>query len=280
MACWAMSYKDILVNVDATKGSQAALGAAVAIAAAHAAHVTALHVTPPPFASAELGPGAMTEMIRWQQEHERDAARVAEAAVVAARQRTEVPVEWRLAPGDVVPALASHAGYADLVVVARGGGDDDSAPAGHLAGAIAMSSGRPVLVVPNTGAPALTGERVLVAWNRSREASRAIHDALPILKRAKSVIVLEVKPASDSSSRLAGADIARHLAHHGIAVSAETAVAGGAAVGGIVWRRAADISADLIVAGAYGHSRLREFVFGGVTRELLTAATMPVLIAH
>jgi len=280
MACWAMAYKDILVYADATKGAEAALAAAITLATAHAAHVTALHVTPPPFASAELGPGAMTEMIRWQQERERDAVRVAETAVIAARQRTEAPVEWRLASGDVVPTLASHACYADLVIVARGGADDDPMTAGHLAGTVVMSAGRPVLVVPNASVSEAIGERVLVAWNGSREASRAIHDALPILERAKSVTVLEVSRAADASSRVAGADIARHLARHGVAVSAETAIAGATAAGGVIRRRIADIGADLVIAGAYGHTRLREFVFGGVTRELLTAAGVPVLVSH
>jgi len=145
---------------------------------------------------------------------------------------------------------------------------------------LALGVGRPVLVVPRYGTFETVGQRVLIAWNGSREATRAVNDAIPILKMATKVTVLSVDPEGEPDRRLPGADLALHLARHGIAAEAESTQALDIGVGDVLLSRAADLGADLIVMGAYGHSRLREMMLGGATRHLLQHMTVPVLMSH
>jgi len=145
---------------------------------------------------------------------------------------------------------------------------------------LALGVGRPVLIVPRYGTFETVGERVLVAWNGSREATRAVHDALPLLKLASSVTVLSIDPEHDTGDRIPGADIALHLARHGVAAEGMSTVGLDISVGDLLLSRAADLGADLIVMGAYGHSRVRELVLGGATRHILQHMTVPVLMSH
>jgi nucleotide-binding universal stress UspA family protein len=138
-----------------------------------------------------------------------------------------------------------------------------------------------VIVVPFIRAAATIGERVLVAWDGGREAARAVNDALPILERAKSVTVLSVNPASeDGSRREPGADISLHLARHGVKVEAQRRITTEISAGDAILNEIASKGSDLLVMGAYGHSRLRELVLGGVTRQILGSMTVPVLMSH
>jgi nucleotide-binding universal stress UspA family protein len=139
--------------------------------------------------------------------------------------------------------------------------------------------GRPVLVVPRYGTFPTIGERVLVAWNGAREAVRAVNDALPLLQRAQLVTVLSIDP-SDADHRIPSADITLHLARHGVTAVAAQTRGTDLLVADILLSYAADLGADLIVSGAYGHTRLRELVLGGMTRHLLQTMTVPVLMSH
>lgn len=272
-------YKDILVYADATKVAPVCLDAAAGLASAHGAHLTALHVTPPPFLTPDIGAGVPLEMIQWQEKREREIAAQAEREVIAARQRTGQDIEWRCVAGEIVPTVEIYSRYADLVVVGQGGRDDDpSIVADDLAEAIVLGAGRPVLILPSYGSFPKVGEHALIAWNRTREATRAVHDALPMLVRAKSVAVLEVNP--DPRPHLAGAEIGQHLARHGIKADVGVAVVSDIDPGNTILSRAADVGADLLVMGAYGHSRLREYILGGVTRHILKHMTLPVLMSH
>ncbi len=145
-----------------------------------------------------------------------------------------------------------------------------------------MTSGRPVLVVPYIGPGKSVATHVLVGWNASREATRAVNDAIPLLQRAKKVTVLAVDPegGTEGHGEVPSADISLHLARHGIKVEAAQTVTGDIDVGDALLSRASDLGADLIVVGAYGHSRMREFILGGVTRHLLQHMTVPILISH
>lgn len=140
------------------------------------------------------------------------------------------------------------------------------------------------MAVPHmeSDAPAGPAERILVAWDGSREATRAVHDALPLLTGAASVIVLCVNPQRTAARYEAepGADIALHLARHDVRTEVQQASADDGAEGEAILSAALDSGANLIVAGAYAHSRIRELVLGGVTRTLLRSTTVPVLMAH
>ena len=143
---------------------------------------------------------------------------------------------------------------------------------------VVMGSGRPVIVVPYAGKFETAPSIALVAWSGTREASRAVHDAIPLLKRADKVSVLSIN--AKDGTHLPGADIAAHLARHGCKAEAARTVTSDVSVADVILSDAADIGADFIVMGAYGHSRLREWVLGGATRDVLGMMTMPVFLAH
>jgi len=126
------------------------------------------------------------------------------------------------------------------------------------------------------------GKCVLVAWDASREAARAVADAMPLLAAADAVIVLAVdpQPGPDGHGEIPGADIALHLARHGVKAQIERTVSAGVPIGELLLSRAADLGADMLVMGAYGHSRVRELLLGGATRSILASMTIPVLMSH
>jgi len=147
---------------------------------------------------------------------------------------------------------------------------------------VPLAAGRPVLVVPYAFEHRPLGHRVLVAWNASREAARAVSDALPLLKRAGHVHVVAFQPERSGTAHgeEPGADVGLYLTRHGVKVTASSYENSTVDIGNQLLSRAFDLSADLIVMGAWGHSRLREFVLGGVTRTLLETMTVPVLMSH
>jgi nucleotide-binding universal stress UspA family protein len=276
-----MGLKDLLVHVDNDPACGTRVDVAVALAAAHGAHLTGLHVPEAPplpgYVEIELPPSLREEVRRRQEE----LARQAEDRFHGRARRREVRGEWRLERGDIVGTMKLHARYADLTVVGQG---IDLKEAPHdlafLPEELALGVGRPVLVVPRYGTFETVGERVLIAWNGSREATRAVHDALPLLTRATKVTVLSIDPEQDSGSRVPSADITLHLTRHDVRAEADSTVALDLAVGDVLLSRAADLGADLIVMGAYGHSRVREMVLGGATRHILQHMTVPVLMSH
>jgi nucleotide-binding universal stress UspA family protein len=276
-----MALKDLLVHVDNDPACNTRVDVAVALAAAHGAHLTGLHVLGEPavpgYVEIELPPSLREELRRRPEE----LARQAEERFHERARRCGIRGEWRLEMGDIVGTTKLHARYADLTVVGQG---IDLKNASHelafLPEELALGVGRPVLVVPRYGTFETIGKRVLIAWNGSREATRAVHDAIPLLKSASKVTVLSIDPERDAQPRVPSADLALHLARHGIPAEADTTRGLDISVGDLLLSRAADLSADLIVMGAYGHSRVREMVLGGATRHILRHMTVPVLMSH
>lgn len=278
-----MGLKDILVLLDGSERSAVRLDLACALARRHDAHLTGLFVVDvavPAIAGADGGGMVLAELVETMRNDALAAGARAETAFREALRRESVAGEWRLVEGLEPQQVALHGRYADLVVLGQLAPDDGGADV-TLEAAL-FSGGRPVLVVPHSGRFETLGQRVLIGWNAKREAARAVGDALPLLKDAQSVTVLVVNPApgSDMHGEEPGADIARHLARHGVAVGVERVVAPDIGADDALLNRAAESNADLIVIGAYGHSRLREFVLGGVTRGLLKHMTVPVLMSH
>jgi nucleotide-binding universal stress UspA family protein len=186
-----------------------------------------------------------------------------------------VTIEWRATEGDVTDTVKVHARYADLAIVGQSPEDaiDD------VAAGVFLGAGRPVLIVPRYGTFPTLGERVLIAWDGGREACRAVNDALPLMRQARHVVVLSVN-ARETPGLEPGDDIALHLARHGITVETSAQHATDIDVASLLLSRASDLSADLLVMGGYGHSRLREIMLGGVTRKILGEMTLPVLMSH
>ena len=176
--------------------------------------------------------------------------------------------------------VALHARYADLVVLGQPDSENGGEVDAQVPEDVVLSAGRPALVVPYIGAGEEIGKRVLIAWDGGREAARAVNDALPLLEKAEFVAVLVVNPSQGAHGEEPGADIALHLARHGIAVEAQHIEVRDLSTGNALLSRLADEAIDLLVMGAYGHSRLREMVLGGVTREVFQQMTVPVLMSH
>ena len=264
-----MQYQDMLVHIDDGEATPGRLKTAVELAERFGAHLTGVYVDPglalPTLIDVPISPNLIEEL---ENEH-RDRRDRAERQFRTTLDRSEVKSEWRLAEGELGNTLSRHARYADLAVLGQEGTEDQKMVIGGLPDTVALTCGRPVLVVPYIGARTAPGKHVMVAWNGSREAARAVNDALPILKGADKVEVMCANPARGEleDADLPGADLCLHLARHGVKAEAETLVT-------------SDLEIDLLVMGAYGHARWREVVLGGVTRQLLEQMTVPVLMSH
>jgi len=175
-----------------------------------------------------------------------------------------------------------HARYSDLAIVGAVAPGEKNYPAETYFMELLMNSGRPILRIPQTQETDFNFDRILIAWQPCREATRAVHDAMPFLKQAKSVEILIVDPkvGENAHGEQPGADIAAHLARHDLKVNVITQPVMGDTVGAAIAKYAKQTDVQLLVAGGYGHSRFREFMLGGVTKELNSHAAIPVLFAH
>jgi len=277
-----MPYKTILVHLNDKRRAEALLEPAVRLAGRHNAHLVGMHVyaamPAPPFrvlGSKVLGSVAAGE----RQDTE-------EIAAVFARMTANQPfvAEWRalkVPHVDLAPIVMDHGRAADLIIAGQTDPDWDLSPLMDFPERLALESGRPVLVVPYVGRYPEIGRTVVIAWKASRESARAAFDALPFLLAAQAIHILEIKETGDERPALApDTSIAAALARHGLKPSVHTSALGDIGLGDEILSRLADLGADLLVMGAYGHSRLREIVFGGVTRHIARHMTVPTLFSH
>jgi nucleotide-binding universal stress UspA family protein len=273
-----MSYKTILVHLDDQPRRSERLNLGFELAGRFEAHLVALFALDaariPTYALAEAGPVVREIEARRRKE----AASAAEAEFRRAEGAGARKAEWRVSAHDAFAAVRLSARYADLVIL--GQPEPEQVAARAFAEEVLLSAGRPVLFVPYAGRFRDIGKRVLVAWNASREAARAVSDALPILAQAQSVEIVAFYPDDADHGEIAGADIALFLARHGVKAVAARQCAPDIDVGSQILSRVADSNADLLVMGGYGHSRLRELALGGATRTVLDSMTLPVLMAH
>ena len=276
-----MPLKSILAHAAPDDRLDAVLDVAFALARTHAAHPIGLHIATDPTASLKSVPGPVPgQLMAALDDRIEDAQNRSKAGFDEAAARHGIDGEWRVDTGDPASRIGIHARYADLAVMSQGDEDDRSNDP-ELPTAVASMTGRPVLIVPRAGRFADVGKRVLVCWNASREATRAVTDSLPILRLADQVTVLAVNPdEGEGHGEVPGADMSHYLARHGVRAEANRTYAESIDVADAILSRAADLSCDLIVMGAYGHSRTREWIFGGVTRSIMRTMTRPVLISH
>jgi nucleotide-binding universal stress UspA family protein len=276
-----MPYKTILVHVDNGKRSAVRLDIACRLARLSDAHLIGLHaltvVKLPSYAMVEGG-------VQVREFHERmlsESATAAEAMFKQAVKATGIEkVEWRKSRRDAVESVPVHGRYADVLVIGQPNETDGSGVEPDFAERLLLAAGRPALVIPYAGDFPTVGTRVLVAWNASREATRALTDSIPILREAKQVDVIAFNPKDAPHGEVPGADIGLYLARHGIKVNVSQQTADDVDVGNQLLSRAADLDSDLVVMGAYGHSRMKELILGGATRTVLNSMTVPVLMSH
>ncbi len=278
-----MALKDLLVHIDHSKQAEARVDAAIALAARHEAHLIGLYVLTLPHIPGFVRAQIPEDVFRTQAALAGEIAEQTKAMFEERVQRAGISAESRIVEGQLEATLNLHGRYCDVAIVGqRDPEGDETTSTPEMPDRLVLSLGRPVLVVPNTGHYPVIGDHVMVAWDASRLAARAVNDALPFLERARKVVVMAVNPRSGDGGHgeIPSADIALHLARHGITCEAQHVYADDVDAGDMLLSRAADQGIDLFVMGAYGHTRWRELVLGGVTRHLLKHMTMPVLMSH
>lgn len=276
-----ISLSSILVHLDDGESCGQRLTLCAELAAARDAHLSALYVSR--FLTQSLLVDAPPSGMLLQALEEEQRVRTAKARELFESHTAALNGrrEFHQEEGDSVRWLSLYGRYADVIAVRQPGEEDAALGVGGIAGALALSCGRPVLVVPRTGAKSLSPSRVMIAWNGSREATRAVADALPFLKMATEVEVVSVSGGEDAESRAPGArDLCRHLNLHGIDAESIILPPPEIEISEALLSRAAARGADLVVLGAYGHSRFRELVLGGVTRHFLGHSAIPLLLSH
>lgn len=274
--------KDTIVNLSVGNSRDVAADYAVSVADAFGAHVAGMAFAYEPVIPDTAMGGVPAELIEASLAESRKAAEDAIARFDQAAGRAGVSFESRVLDATLVGAADLFGRIArrfDLSVVAQA--EPDKATGEDLIIEAALfQSGRPVIVVPYIQRTGLSLERVLVCWDGGRTAARAIGDAIPFLARAKAVDVVIVATEPGKGDEIPGADMGRHLARHGLKVEVKRIVADDVDVANTILSYAADSSADFMVMGGYGHSRLREFILGGATRGILQSMTVPVLMSH
>lgn len=278
-----MPWKDILVHLDDSRSEETRVRLAIDIARRNKAHIIGLYGIAPLALQIAPGLGGSGELEQVQLsaalgEKAHETATAAEARFTQSLRAAGLSGEWRLIEGAVAELATRHARYADLAILGQADPDAD----GNLPGMpekILTGTGRPVLLVPYVGEFSTLGQSVLIAWNGTREAARALGDALPLLEQAKTVRVLSID-LPEGEEPFVAAHLTDHLARHGVKAEIEALPGGEISVADALLSRAADFDADLIVMGGYGHSPTREMLLGGVTRSLLQHMTVPVLMSH
>lgn len=276
--------KDVTVYLDGSVADDGRIEHAAAVCARFDAHLTALFLNALPsiVVAADVGAPAM---IDWQMQEEAIASGdVAQTRLTERVARAAPLTEFRrrdLYAGRFGDAVAGLGRTGDLTVVSQPYGDGATELDPDVVEGALFGSGRGALIVPRTGAAPAEFRDILVAWRNSREAARAVAEAMPFLRRARRVSITMVDeqraPAEDGLEP--AADIARHLDRHGVTVEIRHLSRWDRPGEGLI-NEARLLGADMIVAGAYGHSRLREWVMGGTTRDLLTDCPVPLLMAH
>lgn len=281
-----MTYADIFLHLDTSDGADARVDYTLALASAQNAHITSYAIAATPAAYSYGIAPVPVEMVTMQQEIAQGAAKLAIENFNKRAKNTDKPGEILTKTGVIgfaIRELAMDARHADLIVVGQPlPGSDGYTIHAQLIEEILFSAGRPVLIVPYIGAKPEAPKNVLIAWDGSQEVTRAVHDALPILKEADKVTVMVIDPDKrpDRHGDEPGADIGRHLARHGLEVTVAQEVSLGLNIGEFLISRIADGDHDLLVMGGYSHSRLREMILGGATRTVLESMTIPVFLSH
>ncbi|MBV8397856.1 MAG: universal stress protein [Acetobacteraceae bacterium] len=275
-----MALKNLLVMVDGSRRALKRLQLATDLAERHGASLTGLYVPDVFYAHTEAGRLFTEPESSDMRDDLRDESRRLEQLFWDQTKRAGLQAEWRVAAGPAAGAAAVHARFADLVILGHVDPDD---PATQVAKGsveqVLFSAGRPVLVIPYTRPFDTVGESVIIGWKTSREAARAVNDAIPILKTARSVTVLAVNAEPGfRAGEPAAAEVARHLGRHGINTAVVHRTVAPALEPDALLDYAAEMRADLLVVGGYG--RLTQSIMGGVTRVLLERMRLPVLLSH
>ncbi len=280
-----MNPRTYVVSLNDTGNLDHMLATCAHMATRNEAHVIGVYIIPSVEVYAVYGGIAMADVIDDQRNRYLAMGKQVREKFERAMTLNSVSHEWR-----ELDAISSSIGrefvqqcrFADLAIIAQVRANEDCGVEPGFAEYVVMEAGRPVLLLPRGRPFETTGNKVLMGWNGSREAARACFDALPLLPKGSEACIVWVDPQKQRSlaGNVPGAELAATFARHGVNVTAEPMPTADADAGRALLARVDDIGADLLVMGAYGHSRVREFVFGGATEHVLNNATVPVLMSH
>jgi nucleotide-binding universal stress UspA family protein len=274
--------KDVLVNLTGSQPQDFATDYAISIAKEFAAHLVGVGFIYEPIIPGSVLGGVPTDLIEVQREENSKNAKAAIARFEAAAKQAGLSFEPRILDASIAGAADLFGRIArrfDLAVVGQARREHGASEELLIEGAL-FGSGRPVVVVPYIQTQGITLNRVLACWDGSRPAARAIADSIPFLTRAKAVEIVVVTGERDKSGEITGANMSRHLARHGVTAEIKRVAADNVDVQSAILAHVADSGADFMVMGGFGHSRLREFILGGVTRSILASMPVPVLMSH
>ena len=274
--------KDVVVNLTGGHPQDFAADFALSLAGTYAAHAVGVGFIYEPVIPGDMLGGIPTDLIDVQREENRKTAEVAAARFEAAAKAASISAETRIVDASLAGApdlFGRIARRYDVAVVGQARREQGASEELLIEGAL-FGSGRPIVVVPYTQKEGFKLDCVLICWDGSRPAARAIADAIPLLACAKAVDIVVVIGERDKSGELTGKYMRRHLARHGIETEIKHIVASGGVAQNAILAHAADSGATFMVMGGYGHSRLREFILGGVTRGILKSMPVPVLMSH
>ena len=274
--------KDVVVNLTGGHPQDFAADYAISLARGFGAHVVGIGFIYEPVIPGSVLGGVPIDLIEVQREENSKAAKAAIERFAAVAKTASLAAETRMLDASIAGAADLFGRIArrfDIAVVGQARREQGASEELLIEGAL-FGSGRPVIVVPVTQKEPLKLDRIMLCWDGSRPAARAIADAIPFMARAKAIEIVVVTGERDKSGEITGANMKRHLARHGIEVEIKRIAAGGADAQSTIVKHAAESGADFIVMGGYGHSRLREFILGGVTRSILRSMPVPVLMSH
>jgi len=280
-----MPFKSLAVFVDGSDASKQRLDAAISVARCQGAHLTVVAIAEQPAYYYGIGSEVSADIYLQDVERAQEAARALAAAANAQLSASGVLGDVRWATGTaaaVGDVAARHARYADLALIGQPSEGDFELVMRKTFEGVLLDSGRPLVVLPQGWNAGSFGKTIVVAWSPRREAARAVSDAMPLIAGAASVHVVTVDPDVGESGHgeEPGADLAASLSRQGVAVTVDQVPSSGQNVAQCIHAHAVDRGADLIVMGGYGHWRLRETLFGGVTRDMLKATSIPLLMSH
>ena len=277
-----MSYKTILVHLNRAARCRAVLEPTLDLARKHSSHVIGLYVRPRLQAAVAVDSLGNAVVLEDEIAAARDNEQELAAAFADLTTKQPFAASWRAIDAqtlDLGRSVLEHGFAADLIVASQNDPDWNLSSQFDFPERLILESGRPVLTIPYVGAYPEVGKTVVVAWKPGREAARAVFNALPILKAATVVHILQISTGRDHTIRRDD-NLTAALALHGVKAELHSSYAADQSVGNEILSRLADFSADLLVMGAYGHTRLREYVFGGTTRDIVKQMTVPTLFSH
>jgi nucleotide-binding universal stress UspA family protein len=281
-----MAFKTILVSLNDIPRNAALLAVAANLAKDIDAHIVGLYIVPAVEIYGGDGIATMPVVFEGRRDHFRNALASVKSAFEAALRKDGLrghfePMEASIP--DITAVFIDHAHRADIAIVSQGDTSESAMLESDFVERTTLSAGRPVLVIPRKGKADLSGDTAVVGWNGSREAARAAFDSVPLLRRVRDVRIVWVDPEAEfqSPGPLPGAEIAESLSRHGLKTVVEPLSTGGSKdAGKALLQKVGDEGAAFVVMGAYGHSRLREFVLGGATRSVLDMMSCPILFSH